>query len=223
MVKRDSIYLVTGQDAPAKDKVLQEIKSKYLSAKTAQFDLDTLSAKDICLKELQEHLLYHAASSGRRMVVIRQADALKKDCKEFLEKYGQAPAAGVILVLEMQEFDRKDRFSNAMAACSTVRQFRQDAYSSAFGLVDEIRAGRATSSLKLLHQLLKKGQKPEMILGALRAGLSRNQTDIVALRRLNTLLLECDLAVKTSGLKPSCALERLIVSLCNFKQAFREA
>ncbi|MDD4940328.1 MAG: hypothetical protein PHS64_07745 [Candidatus Omnitrophica bacterium] len=223
MVKRDSIYLVTGQDAPAKDKVLSEIKAQYLSADTAQFDLDILYARDINLKGLQERLLYHAASSGRRIVVIKQAGALKKDCKEYLERYARSPDPGVILVIDMAEFDRKDRFCAAMAACAAVRQFRQDAYSSAFGLVDEIRAGRTAHSLKLLHQLLKKGQKPEMILGALRAGLTRNQTNIGLMRRLNRSLLECDLLIKTSGLKPSFALERLVVSLCGFKQAFREA
>jgi DNA polymerase III delta subunit len=223
MVKKDSIYLVTGQDAPAKDKVLQEIKAKYLTADFEQFNLDTLFAKDVTLEGLQERLLYHAASTGCRVVVIKQASSLKKDCKEYLEQYVQAPDKGVIVVLEMAEFDRKDRFCTAIAACATVRQFRQDVYSSAFVLADEIRAGKAAGSLKLLHQLLKKGQKPEMILGALRAALSRSQADIAYMRKLNKLLLECDLAIKTSGLKPSFALERLVVSLCSFKHAFREA
>ena len=223
MVKKDSIYLVTGQDAPAKDKVLNEIKAKFLAANIEQFNLDTLSAKDTTLEVLQEKLLYHAASAGRRVVVIKQASSLRKDCKEYLQKYAQAPDPAAILVLEMESFDRKDNFSQSIAGCATVRQFRQEAYTSAFALIDEIRAGKTEASLKILHQLLKKGQKPEMILGGLRSGLSRGQVDITLMRRLNRLLLECDLAIKTSSLKPSFALERLVVSLSGFKQTFRQA
>jgi DNA polymerase III delta subunit len=221
MVKRDSIYLVTGQDAPAKDKVLQEIRSKYLAANIEQFNQDVLYARDLILESLQEKLLYLAAASGRRIVVIKQAESLKKDCKVFLEKYALAPNPGVILVLDIQEFDRKDSFCLAISEHATVRQFKQEIYKTPFALADEIRAGRAAGSLKILNQLLKKGQKPELILGGLRSGLSRNKADIAYMRRLNKLLLECDLAIKTTALKPSFALERLVVSLCSFKHVFR--
>jgi len=221
MVKKDCIYLVTGQDVPAKDKALKEIKSKYLSAVTAQFDLDTVYAKDVTLEDLQEKLLYLAASAGHRMVVIKQASSLKKDCKEYLELYVQAPNPGVILVLEMEAFDRKDRFTMAVSPHATLRQFQQGIQKTTFALADEISAGRAAASLTVLHQLLKNGQKPELILGGLRSGLSRNTADTAKMRRLNKLLLECDLAIKTSTLKPSFALERLVVSLCSFKQSFR--
>lgn len=221
MVKKDSIYLVTGQDVPAKDKVLKEIKSKYLAAATEQFNLDTLFARDVTLEDLQEKLLYLAASSGHRVVVIKQAASLKKDCKEYIEKYVQAPDPSVILVLDMEEFDRKDRFSAAVAACAVTRQFQQAPLRTTFALADEIRACKTAASLTLLHQLLKTGQKPEFILGGLRSGLSRNTADIAYVRKLNKLLLECDMAIKASTLKPSFALERLVVSLCGFKQAFR--
>jgi DNA polymerase III delta subunit len=221
MVKRDLIYLITGQDAPARDKAIKEIKSKYLPVLTEQFNLDIVYAKELTLKDLQEKLLYIAVSSGNRMVVIKQASALKKDTKDYLERYAQAPNPSVILVLEMEGFDRKDKFTLAISANATVKQFRQELHQSTFALADEIRAGKAASSLMTLNQLLKNGQKPEMILGALRSGLSRNTADIAHMRKLNKMLLECDLAMKTSTLKPSFALERLVVSLCGFKHAFR--
>jgi DNA polymerase III delta subunit len=221
MVKRDRIYLITGQDAPAKDKAIKEIKSKYLPVLTEQFNLDIVYAKDLTLKDVQEKLLYLAASSGSRMIVIKQASALKKDIKDYLEKYAQAPDPSVILVLEMEGFDRNDRFTLAIAANATTRQFRQEIHNSVFALADEIRSGKTAGSLMMLNQLLKKGQKPELILGALRSGLSRNTVDIAYMRRLNKMLLECDMAIKTSSLKPSFALERLVVRLCGFKHAFR--
>ena len=221
MVKRDRIYLITGQDAPAKDKAIKEIKSKYMPVLTEQFNLDIVYAKDLTLKDVQEKLLYLAASSGSRMIVIKQASALKKDIKDYLEKYAQAPDPSVILVLEMEGFDRNDRFTLAIAANATTRQFRQEIHNSVFALADEIRSGKTAGSLMMLNQLLKKGQKPELILGALRSGLSRNTVDIAYMRRLNKMLLECDMAIKTSSLKPSFALERLVVRLCGFKHAFR--
>jgi len=221
MVKRDRIFLITGQDAPAKDKAIKEIRSRYLPVLTEQFNLDIVYAKELTLKDLQEKLLYMASSSGSRMVVIKHASALKKDIKDYLEKYAQAPDPSVIIVLEMEVFDRRDRFTLAMSSAATTRQFRQEIQGSTFALADEIRAGKAASSLKMLNQLLKKGQKPEMILGALRSGLSRNTANIAYMRKLNTMLLDCDMAMKTSTLKPSFALERLVVSLCGFKHAFR--
>ena len=221
MVRKDLIYLITGQDAPAKDKVINDIKSKFIASDTLSFNLDTVYAKDVVLCDLQEKLLYMAVAGGFRMIVIRQASHLKKDLRDFLENYVKAPNPSVILVLDMEEFDRKDKFSAVIAAHAVISQFRQEMPRSTFALADEIRAGRAAASLKLLHLLLKKGQKPELILGGLRSGLSRNAADIAYMRKLNKLLLDCDLAIKTSTLKPSFALERLVVNLCAFKQVFR--
>jgi len=85
MVKRENIYLITGHDATAKDKVLEDIKAKYLCQKTAQFNLDTLYAGDIGLKDLQEHLLYHPASSAKRMLVVKQAGLLKRTARNTLK------------------------------------------------------------------------------------------------------------------------------------------
>ncbi len=220
-MKKDCIYLVTGQDACAKDKVISEIKSRFLPSDTSDFNLDTVYARDITLKDLQEKLLYIPVSGGRRVIVIRQAGVLKKEIKDFLENYAKGPNPSVVLVLEMDEFDRKDKFSVSFAAHSVLRQLSQEIPKSVFALSDEIRAGKAGDGLKLLHDLLKKGQKPELILGGLRSGLSRNAADISYLRRLNKLLLDCDTAIKTGSLKPSFALERLVVSLCAFKQTFR--
>ncbi|MFY9402453.1 MAG: hypothetical protein WAQ07_03455, partial [Candidatus Omnitrophota bacterium] len=69
-------------------------------------------------------------------------------------------------------------------------------------------------ALKILKNLIKEGQKPEMILGALRYSLQSNTLSPLLLRRRIKLLLNCDIEIKTGRFKPVFALEKLVVNLC---------
>jgi DNA polymerase III delta subunit len=67
----------------------------------------------------------------------------------------------------------------------------------------------------VLNQLLKKGERPERILGGLRYSWENSIATPLETRRRLKALLNCDIDIKTGRLKADFALERLVVSLCS--------
>lgn len=234
------VYLFIGQDNVSKDATLARLKKEILAEQTAHFNLDTIHGKDITLQQLQELLLFFPAAKGRRMLVIRGADELKPEVKEFLLGYvnkkpaGQKPAPvtpikpgaeaqeRTVLVLDVGTAQRagqsKDQFVEGLkGSCKTV-YFREERRWSVFDLARVMEAGNAAESLRILHRLLGEGEKPERLLGGLRATWQKNITAPAELQRRMKLLLASDLDIKTGRVKPNLVLERLVIGLCGFRK-----
>ncbi len=217
MVRNDSsICLFIGQDCPAKDAALDTIKKDLLSRRTAEFNLDVVFGKEASLKELQEKLLFLPVQSSKRLVVVKDAQALKQEAKEFVLAYSRKPSGQVALVLDFRSSEGQDVFIRQVAGARVVR-FQEEKPQTVFDLSRQIEAGKVAASLTILNSLLKKGEKPELILGGLRVRLERRFNDLRQLKKISRLLLECDQGIKTGVMRPSFALEKLIVSLCSFK------
>jgi DNA polymerase III delta subunit len=92
--------------------------------------------------------------------------------------------------------------------------FKETVKPDTFVLSRSIESRRLDTALKLLDQLLKDGEKPERILGGLRYAWERGIANPVETKRRLKLLLGCDIDIKTGRLKPSFALEKLVVGLC---------
>lgn len=214
------LYLFAGQDSPAKDVAFDKAKKEFLQNNTRCFNLDIIYAKDTTLKELQEKLLYCAFKSEKRIVAVKNCQALKQDIKDFLISYADKPNNDVLLILDIDIFDPKDKFTLAIKKTARLFLFKQDQQQNVFDLCRQVEEGQAAAALRILNQLLKKGNKPELILGGIRSHASRRAVTIEGLKKTNKLLIECDVAIKTGALKPAFALERLIVSLCGFKNTF---
>jgi len=67
-----------------------------------------------------------------------------------------------------------------------------------------------------LAQLLKNGERPEMIMGGLRYAWEKSPLSPVDLKLKLKALLDCDIDIKTGRLQPDFALENLIIRLCGF-------
>jgi DNA polymerase III delta subunit len=120
-----------------------------------------------------------------------------------------------VLVLEAEHGVPKDTFLEGLKkSCRTV-YFREERQPTVFDLADAMEAGNAQESLRLLNRLLQEGEKPERLLGGLRAAWQRRGRDLAQRMRL---LLECDLDIKTGRLKPALVLERLVIRLCGGKR-----
>ncbi|MBU1998058.1 MAG: hypothetical protein ABIG46_05495 [Candidatus Omnitrophota bacterium] len=222
MVKNDPfVYIFTGEDASSKDLQLARLKDKYLPGKNRSFNLDTLYAgdKDLTLKTLQEKLLFLPLNSSHRIVLIRNAQNLKKELREFIILYARQPNTKVLLVMDLDRYDPRDDFIKNISAYAQVSRFNQAYQPNIFELIRLIGLRQAANSLRVLHQLLAQGERAEWILGALRSNWERLIDNPQELKRKIAYLLKCDLAIKRGRLKPSFALEKLIISLCGFRQA----
>jgi len=217
MVKQGpAIYLFLGQDSLSKDTKLKSIKQEILKSNIEQFNLDILYARELSLKDLQERLLSFPMAAQKRIVVIRNAQALKKDLQEFILQYAKKPLAQIVLILDVSRYDLKDQFLNRIMRLSEVVRFKDNIQPDAFALARQVNLKKADYALRTLNQLLNNGEKPEWILGGLRYATERDIVHPLEKRKRLKLLLACDIDIKTGKLKPAFALEKLIVSLCGF-------
>lgn len=206
------VYLFIGQDSVSKDSVLEKLKKETL-ADISTFNLDTLYGRDTSLKKLQELLLFFPFKSTR-MVIVRGVTELKEEVKDFLLEFVKTPQAGLVLVLEAERNIPKDGFLEGLKKHCRTSYFREERQWTVFDLARSIDARDARESLVILNRLLSEGEKPERLLGGLRASWQKRMPDPRRLERRLGILLECDIAIKTGRLKPALVLERLVIGLC---------
>ncbi|MCX5708664.1 MAG: hypothetical protein NTY14_06825 [Candidatus Omnitrophica bacterium] len=225
MVKKEKpVYLFLGQDildqenSSLKEKELNKLKAS-LPQKTRDFNLDILHCNDrtFSLKALQEKLLFMPTGDAARIVVVRNLQDAEPAVKEFILNYVKDPSSGIILVLDVDKVDRKNAFIEGVSRYAEIRHFRVETQASTFTLSRLIEARKAAEGLEVLHELLDNGEKPERIMGGLRASWTRYSADPLSLNKKLKILLRCDLDIKTGRIKPVFALERLVVNLCGFR------
>ena len=217
MVRKEPwLYLLSGQDSLSKDAKISQIKKALLPAQIESFNLDILHSEGLNLKLLQEKLLCLPVRTKKRLLIIRQAESLKEELRGFLLEYSKDPPRHLVLILDSELFNPKDEFFLRIVKAAQVFRFRESIPVNTFTLVRQIEAKRTDSALKLLHQLLQSGEKPERILGGLRHALLRNAGGVRQVKSISRLLLDCDFTLKTSRIRPDFALEKAVVELCCF-------
>lgn len=234
MVKKESsVYLFIGQDSFSKGIKLKRIKEEFLAKEIADFNLDILYAKELNLRDLQERLLYfplnpvrniaqknnnkivsNGVKAKKRIIVIKDAQEIKEDIKEFILKYVKNPPSKILLILDIDRQDPKDEFIKRITRYSEIYRFREHLPPDTFTLSRAIDLKKPDYALQVLNQLLQNGERPERILGGLRYTLERGALKPLQIRKRLKVLLDCDIEIKTGRLKAAFALERLLVRLC---------
>lgn len=216
------VYVFTGEDAPSKDSQFKKIKQEFLSKETEEFNLDILYAKGLTLKDLQSKLLCLPVGGAKRMVMVKDAQSLKEEIKEFIVRYVKKPYKQIVLVLDFNRQEKKDTFFNSLSGYSKVFRFKEELHPDTFTLNRQISMKRPDFALKILNQLLKEGEKPERIMGGLRYAWENDMAPVIETRRKLKFLLNCDLDIKTGRLKPNFALEKLVINLCRPVKLFHQ-
>ena len=217
------VYLFLGDDPASKDIQLKKLKNTLLPKNLEQFNLDTLYARDLTLKNLQEKLLNLPGNNAKRLIIIKEAQSLKDVLKDFLMEYIKKPQEHVVLVLDASRVDKRDALINAALKYAKVLRFKEEPQISTFTLSRCIESKRPDSALTILNQLLREGERPERILGGLRHEWERSTGISLELKKRLKLFLICDIEIKTGKLKPVFALEKLVVSLCALVNALHQA
>ncbi|MDD2654751.1 MAG: hypothetical protein PHI86_06580 [Candidatus Omnitrophica bacterium] len=210
------IYLFLGQDSLSKDSAFKKIRKELLPKETEHFNLDIFHARDVSLKEFQERVSALPVQNKKRLIIIKGAQHLKKEIKEFILKNAKKEIFDkLVLVLDVdQRFDKDDPL-NRILRYAEVFRFKETIPPNTFTLIREIDNGNAQRSLQLLHQiLLEEAERPERIIGGLRYAWERAQENPLKTKKRLKFLLNCDIDIKTGKLKPLFALEKLILKLC---------
>lgn len=208
------LYLLAGQDIQAKETQLKKIKQEFLPQQLQDFNSDTLYAKEITLKDIQERLLAVPLKNAKRLIIIKDADSLDEESRDFLLTFSRQPQPQLVLVFDFAQYDYKDKFIKEISIRASVLRFKEAVNPDAFVLNRQVELKKTDSALRVLNQLLKSGEAPERILGGLRYSWEKQGMVAGDARRKLKLLLNCDVEIKTGRLKPAFALEKLVVSLC---------
>jgi DNA polymerase III subunit delta len=109
-------YLFIGDDDFRKHEALALLIDAAVDPATRDFNLETRRASDIDAETLGSILGTPPMLADRRVVVIRDAAALKKDAKSVAEQFVNRPSPDVVLVLVQPGGEKPDpRFENAAA------------------------------------------------------------------------------------------------------------
>ncbi len=208
------VYLFLGQDIFSKEIQFKALKQKFLTKELEQFNLDILYARELTLKELQERLLCLPVKTTKRLILIKEAQDLKEEIREFILKYARKPYPQIILILDAQQQERSNEFISQLSRYAKTLRFKETPKVDAFTLSRSIELKKPDYALRVLNQLLKDGERPERILGGLRFTWERGVGHPLEMRRRLKLLLNCDRDIKTGRLNPTFALEKLIIGLC---------
>jgi len=210
------VYLFIGTDNLAKDLQLKKLKNQILPRSTEQFNLDILYSRELSLKGLQEKLLSLPVKNSKRLIAIKNAEDLKDEVKDFLEKYVRNPYPQIELVLDLNELDKKDSFIRNIARFVSPVRFKETVHPDTFALGRSIDMRRPDNALRILNDLLREGERPERILGGLRYVWEKDAAPSLEKRKRLKFLLNCDIEIKTGRLKADLALEKLVVGLCYY-------
>jgi DNA polymerase III delta subunit len=210
------IYLFIGEDEPAKSEKIHALKKQLLTPHLEQFNYEVFYAKELTPALFKEALSRLPVSSQSRLLVIKDALKLKETLQEYFLSRLESLPRDLVIILDITVIPKETSpFLNKILKTAKVERFKAVRSANAFTLARAIKMKQPEYALNILADLFTQGEKPERILGGLRYQLV--QTNYSAKDRINKikLLLETDISLKTGRLKPSLALEALVIKLCH--------
>jgi DNA polymerase III delta subunit len=210
------IYLFLGDDLPAKDAGIAEIKNKFFknSQEALNFDFDNLDARELGADTLKQAFLTLPVIIPHRLIILHQVHKLKSADIQVLINFCQKPAKHCDVILESTENTLKGDLKDLILLSKAVVMVRPEG-PNVFDMTKLITANRSNEALKMLDGFYRADVHPLQIMGALvwywgkegkLLGKERFERGLKALE-------EADLNIKRSRLNPQYAVEKLVVEL----------
>jgi len=211
------IYLLTGNDKPAKEQKIAEIKTKYLPSDDAlKLDYQLLDGQKCDPAELKKSLIALSALSCKRVVLIQSSEKLSDQNKEIILNFACTAHDHVVVILNADSVSAKNNFFKKLASSAEVIHYGQGiTKSNVFDMTRAMENRDCTGALKLLNTLLDDGNHPLQIMGGLVWfwGKSKNRLLADNFNKGLLALQEADLSIKRSRIKPDYAVEIVVTKL----------
>jgi DNA polymerase-3 subunit delta len=95
----DGAYYVHGEDDFQKDDAVRQLVEAAVEPAMRDFNMEVLRAQEADAKSLDAALSALPMLADRRIIVIRDASALKKDARKVLDRYLEKPSPDVLVIL----------------------------------------------------------------------------------------------------------------------------
>lgn len=105
----ERVYYFRGDDDFLKESTARELIAAVLDPGTRDFNLELIRGDETTAEALDTALSTPPMFAERRMVVVHDVNALKKDARAALERYLRQPAADVVLLLVEPAGEKDDR------------------------------------------------------------------------------------------------------------------
>jgi len=211
------IYLLLGEDRSAKDQKIDEVKAKHLPSHDAvKLDYEILHGVKLDPAALKKSLIALPAVAKKRFVLIRSAEKLNTQNKKIVLNFIQEENSHVVLMLDSDEDSPKNTFfGKVTSAAKVMRCGRKTAKRNVFDMTRAMEGRNPSGALKILHDLLGRGDHPLQIMGGLVWfwGKSKNRLSADGFKKGLLVLQEADLNIKRSRLKPEQAVEIAVTKL----------
>jgi DNA polymerase-3 subunit delta len=116
----DGAYYIVGEDDYQKEDAVRQLMDTALDSTARDFNLDVRRAQDIDAESLGVLLSTPPMMAERRVIVLRDVGALKKDVRKVLDAYLKAPAPDVLLLMIAAAGSKPEA---AISGASTPLQF----------------------------------------------------------------------------------------------------
>ncbi|MGI8549154.1 MAG: DNA polymerase III subunit delta, partial [Gemmatimonadaceae bacterium] len=95
----DGAYYVYGEDEFQKNDAVQQLVEAAIDPATRDFNLDTRRGADLDAESIDSLVGTPPMMADRRVAVIREVNALKKDARSAIDRYFARPSHDVLLLL----------------------------------------------------------------------------------------------------------------------------
>ena len=118
----ERVYYFRGDDDFLKESTARELIAAVLDPGTRDFNLELIRGDETTAEALDTALSTPPMFAERRMIVVRDVNALKKDARAALDRYLRQPAADVVLLLVEPAGEKDDQ---AIVDAATVVDFAE--------------------------------------------------------------------------------------------------
>ena len=210
------IYLFLGDDLPAVDAKIAEIKNKFFkdSQEALAFDFDNLDPKELGDNALKKAFLTLPVIAPHRLIILRQIHKLKSADIQELINFCKKPAKYCDVILESSERTLKGELKDLPLYVKAVMLDKPEG-PNVFDMTKLMTAHRSGDALKMLDGFYRANVHPLQIMPALvwYWGKEGKACGKVRFERGLKALEEADLNIKRSRLEPQYAVEKLVVEL----------
>ncbi len=95
----DGAYFIAGEDEYQKDDAVRQLVEAALDSAPRDFNLDTRRSADLDPETLGVLLSTPPMMAERRVIVLREVNALKKDARKALDQYLKSPTSDLVLIM----------------------------------------------------------------------------------------------------------------------------
>jgi len=116
----DAAYYITGEDEYQKDEAIRQLVEAAIEPSSRDFNLDIRRAGELDGESLAVLLSTPPMMADRRVIVLRDVGALRKDARRVLDEYLKTPAADLLLIMASSSGSKPD---SSLASSSIPLEF----------------------------------------------------------------------------------------------------